>query len=89
LSFLLETWWSLTFASGEWGDGLGVGMETIKLGYDDHCTTINVVKFIELKIKQKKTYLLLIQIHKETKSFNIFCICHSHYPEQITLLSIS
>ena len=25
----------------------------IKLGYDDHCTTINVIEFIELKNKNK------------------------------------
>ena len=26
----------------------------IKLGCDDHCTTINVIKFIELKSKNKQ-----------------------------------
>ena len=33
------------------GDGLGIwnGSAT-KLGCDDHCTTINVIKFTELKI---------------------------------------
>ena len=30
------------------GDGLGVWYENAtKLGSDDHCTTINVIKFIE------------------------------------------
>ena len=26
----------------------------IKLGYDDHCTIINIIKFIELKKKKKR-----------------------------------
>ena len=34
------------YALGVW-DG-----NTIKLGCDDHCTSINVVKFIELKKKK-------------------------------------
>ena len=33
---------------GSGGDGLGVwDRNTIKLGCDDHCTTINVIKSIE------------------------------------------
>ena len=37
------------------GDGLGVwDGNAIKLGCDDLCTTINVIKFIELKKKRKK-----------------------------------
>ena len=37
------------------GDGLGVWSgNAIKLGCDDHCTTINTIKFIELKKKRKK-----------------------------------
>ena len=36
--------------AGGWGEGLGVwGGNAIKLGCDDHCTTINVIKFIEEK----------------------------------------
>ena len=39
---------------GGWG-GLGVwDGNAIKLGCDDHCTTINVIKFIELKSKNKQ-----------------------------------
>ena len=35
---------------GKWRDGLGFGDgNTIKLGCDDHCITINVIKFTELK----------------------------------------
>ena len=37
---------------GVGGDGLGVWKgNAIKLGCDDNCTTINVIKFIELKDK--------------------------------------
>ena len=33
-----------------WEDGLGIrDGNAIILGCDDHCTTINVIKFIELK----------------------------------------
>ena len=33
---------------GGWGNGLGVWDENvIKLGFDDHCKTINVIKFVE------------------------------------------
>ena len=33
---------------GEWGEALGVwDGNAIKFGCDDHCTTINVIKFIE------------------------------------------
>ena len=33
---------------GGWGDGLGVwDGNAVKLGCDDHCITINVIKFIE------------------------------------------
>ena len=36
-------------------DGLGVwDGNAVKLGCDDHCTTINIMKFIELKAKKKK-----------------------------------
>ena len=39
---------------GDGKDGLGVWDEnSIKLGCDDHCTTINVIKFTELKKKKK------------------------------------
>ena len=31
-------------------DGLGVWDGNVKLGCDDGCTTINIIKFIELKI---------------------------------------
>ena len=35
---------------GGWEDGLAVwDGNTIKLGCDDHCTTINVTKFIKKK----------------------------------------
>ena len=35
-----------------WGDVLGVwGGNAIKLGYDDHCTTINVIKLSNKKTK--------------------------------------
>ena len=44
LWFPNETGWGLA------GDPLGVSEENaIKLGRDDHCTTINVIKFTELK----------------------------------------
>ena len=40
---------------GGWEDGLGIwNRNAIKLGCDDHCTTINVTKFIELK---KRLYI--------------------------------
>ena len=40
---------------GGWGDVLGVwDGNAIKLGCDDHCTTLNVMKFTELKKKKKK-----------------------------------
>ena len=36
-------------------DGLEVwDGNAIKLGCDDHCTTINLIKFIELKAKKKE-----------------------------------
>ena len=35
---------------GGWEDALGVWeVNAIKLGQDDRCTTINVIKFIQLK----------------------------------------
>ena len=38
---------------GGWGDGLGVwDGNAIKLACDDCCTTVNVIKFIELKKKE-------------------------------------
>ena len=47
---MVSKWDSL----GEWGDALGVwDGNAIKLGCDDHCTTINVIKFTELKKKKK------------------------------------
>ena len=37
-----------------WRDGLGVwDGNAVKLGCDDHCTTINVIKHIEFKKKKK------------------------------------
>ena len=40
---------------GGWGDALGVwDGNAIKLGCDDRCTTINVIKFIELKNLKKE-----------------------------------
>ena len=40
-----------------WRDGLGVwDGNAIKLGCDDHCTTINVIKFTELKKLKKKKF---------------------------------
>ena len=36
------------------GDGLGVWeRKAIKLGSGDHCVTINVIKFTDLKTKQE------------------------------------
>ena len=38
---------------GGWEDGLGVwDGNAIKLGYEDSCLTINVIKFIEWKRKE-------------------------------------
>ena len=40
-----------------WGDGLRVYEgNAVKLGCDDHCTTTNVVKFIEFFLKKKQTH---------------------------------
>ena len=46
--FLKETGWEMGDRLGVW-DGI-----VIKLGCDDHCTTLNVVKFIEFKKKKTK-----------------------------------
>ena len=40
--------WKTKVGGGGWGDALGVwDGNAIKLGHDDHCTTITVIKFIE------------------------------------------
>jgi len=40
------------------GDGLGVwNRNAIKLGCDDHCTTLNVIKFI-VNLKNKKYWMM-------------------------------
>jgi len=40
----------------EWGDRLGIwDGNAIKLGCDDYCTIINVIKFIELKKETSNT----------------------------------
>ena len=45
--------------TGWWGDGLEIqDGNTLKLGCDDHCTAINVIKFIELKMKIKTGFIL-------------------------------
>ena len=50
---------------GKWRDGLGFGDgNTIKLGCDDHCTTRNVIKFIE---------------EKKCKSYNSLITCVRHH----------
>ena len=40
------------------GQGLGVrdgrDINAVKLGFYDHCITINIIKFIELKIEKNK-----------------------------------
>ena len=53
VKFLTRLWLSKeTGCRG--GMGWGFGMEiAVKLGYDDHCTTINIIKFIELKFSQR------------------------------------
>ena len=48
--FPKETGWGVGEWAGVW-DG-----NAIKLGCDDRCTTINIIKFNELK-KKKKSYL--------------------------------
>ena len=48
LWFPKETDWGVGDELGVW-DG-----NAIKSGQDDHCTTINVVKFIDLKKKKKE-----------------------------------
>ena len=41
---------------GRWRNVLGVwNRNAIKLGCDDHCTTINVIKFTNLKKKERKS----------------------------------
>ena len=48
LRFPKETGW------GSGGNGLGIwDGNAIKFSFDDHCTTINVIKFIELKERHK------------------------------------
>ena len=42
-----------------WGDALGVwDGNTIKLGREDHCRTINVIKFIEQLKKELERFVL-------------------------------
>ena len=49
LWFPKETGWA-------WGDGLGVwDGNSIKLGCDDHCTTINVINSVS-DLKKKETF---------------------------------
>ena len=53
LRFPKETGWG-------WWDGLGIcDGNAIKSGYDDHCTTVNVIKFIELKKRKKFLKIVL------------------------------
>ena len=50
-------------------DGLGVwDGNAIKLGCDDHCTTINVIKFIK-KRKYPTTSSFIIPLHRSFYSF--------------------
>ena len=47
----LKNLW-LPMETGCWGrDGLGVWVGNVKLGHDDGCGTIDIIKFIELKKK--------------------------------------
>jgi len=51
-----------------WGQGNGLGVwkgNAIKLGCDDHCTTINVIKFIDLKngTRKKKNGVFIFLIN--------------------------
>ena len=42
---------------GQWGDALRVlDGNVVKLGCDDGCTTINIIKFIDLKRCRKKAF---------------------------------
>ena len=41
-------------------DGLGVWDGNVKLGCNDGCTTINIIKFIEFKKKSIKSLKVLI-----------------------------
>ena len=49
-------------------DGLGAwDRNVVKLGCDDGCTTINIIKFTELKKKKKKSGILRKKKVKEKK----------------------
>ena len=63
-------------------DGMGIGGgNAIKLGCDDHCTTINVIKFIELKKfknkRQKKTmcYMYTLEYYSAIKKEQNNVVC--------------
>ena len=62
------------------GDRLGVGGmgvwggNAVKLGCDDHCTTINVIKFIELTKKEKSQWILQQYKNHERRLWTIITI---------------
>ena len=54
----LKNLWLPKEIGWRWGGGLGGWAgNAIILGCDDHCTTMNVIKFAELKKKRKKEVL--------------------------------
>jgi len=55
LTHRLRKTWDFQMRQFEgWGDGLGVwDGNAVQLGCDDHGTTLNVIKFTELKKKKK------------------------------------
>ena len=67
-------------------DGLGVwDGNVIKLGCDDCCATTNLIKFIELKEKEKRSEIVprtwgeffsISRIEKEKNNHGTTCTCH-------------
>ena len=68
-----------------WGrDGLGVwDRNAVKLGCDDHCTTINAIKFIGLKINCERTYLMNSLMRENNHSGSLIQHCFCLFPSNL------
>ena len=60
--------------TGWWAEGDELGVwdgNAIKLGCDDRCTTINVIKFIELKKQKQITNKITLHTSLKTVAFTV------------------
>ena len=66
---------NLWFPNGTGGEGDGLGVwdgNAVKLGCDDGCTTINIIKFTEFKINKKAAGQLFHSLKEKERLDNLW-----------------